>query len=245
MADPLLSLRAIEKSYWRGAHELQVLTNATLIVNAGEMVAVWGRRGAGKTTLLRIAAGLETPDRGCVLFENCDLETLTWTRRASLRHADIGWVRRGGPRSELCVLTYVALPLMGASKRQDALRRAQETLEKVGVADCSEEPWERISDGERALVSIAHGIVRSPKLLLVDDPTASLGISERETITELLRSLAVDHGIGVLMSSPDMPAMMSAHQIHTLSGGRLLAPPINLDGAGAPVIDLPTGRRLA
>jgi ABC-type lipoprotein export system ATPase subunit len=225
MAKPLLSLQAIGKSYWRGPRELRVLRSATLDVHACEMVAVWGKRGAGKTTLLRIAAGLERPDGGRVLFEDRDLSALSETARTSLRHTEIGWVRRNGPRSDLRVLSYVALPLMGQSKRQDALRRANETLVMVGAAACAEERWERISDGERTLVSIAHGIVRRPKLLLIDDPTASLGTYERETVIELLRSLAVDQGMGVLMSAPDMPTMMSSHQIRTLSSGRLLAPP--------------------
>lgn len=244
MAEPLLLLQAIEKSYWRGVRELRVLRGATLEVRAREVAAVWGRRGSGKTTLLRIAAGLETPDDGLVLFKGRDLGTLSPTERTSLRHTEIGWVRRGGPRSELRVLSYVALPLMGQSKRNDALRRAGEALVRVGVADCAEQRWECISDGERALVSIAHGIVRSPKLLLVDDPTAGLGTCEREMVTELLRSLAVDQGMGVLMSAPDMPTMMSSHQIRTLSGGRLLAPPEDPD-EDRNVIDFPTGRRLA
>ena len=58
MADCLLSLDAVSKSYWRGPIEVRVLTGASLDVNVGEFVAVWGKRGAGKTTLLRIAAGL-------------------------------------------------------------------------------------------------------------------------------------------------------------------------------------------
>jgi ABC-type lipoprotein export system ATPase subunit len=245
MAKPLLSLQAIGKSYWRGPRELRVLANATLEVHAGEMVAVWGKRGAGKTTLLRIAAGLERPDDGRVLFEDRDLGALSETARAAMRHTEIGWVRPSGPRSELRVLNYVALPLMGQNKRHDALRRAAEALTRVGVTECAEERWECISDGERALVSIAHGIVRQPKLLLVDDSTASLGMYERETITELLRSLAVDQGMGVLMSAPDMPTMMSSHQIRTLSGGRLLAPPQDPGERDDHLIDFPRGKQPA
>jgi ABC-type lipoprotein export system ATPase subunit len=245
MAKPLLSLRAVRKSYRRGPHELRVLRNATLDVCASEFVAVWGKRGAGKTTLLRIAAGLESADGGRVLFVGRDLAVLSESERTSLRHTEIGWVRRAGPRSELRVLDYVALPLMAHNNRHEALRRASATLARVGVQECGEQHWDRISDGERALVSVAHGIVRSPKLLLIDDPTASLGTSERERITKLLRSLAVDQAMGVLMSTPDMPTMMSAHRIRTLSGGRLLAPPEDTPERSAHVIDFPTDRQSA
>ncbi len=225
MAGPLLSLQGVGKSYWRGAHELRVLVDVTLDVHAGRLVAVWGRRGAGKTTLLKIAAGLESPDSGRVLFEGRDIGAFSERERTALRHADIGWVRRAGPRSELPMIDYVALPLMARTSRHDALRRASAVLARVGVPDCAKLRWECISDGERALVSIAHGIVRSPRLLLVDDPTASLGMCERERVTELLRSLAVQQRMGVLMGAPDMPTMMSSHQIRSLSGGRLLVPP--------------------
>jgi lipoprotein-releasing system ATP-binding protein len=244
VAEPLLSLRGVGKSYWRGLHELCVLTDATLDVHPGELVAVWGKRGAGKTTLLKIAAGLETPDSGRVLFGGRDMAALSEAGRTSLRHDAIGWVRRNGPRSGLRILNYVALPLMAQYGRNDALRRANETLVRVGVPDCAEQQWEHISDGERALVSIAHGIVRAPRLLLVDDPTASLGMREREAVTELLRTLATERGIGVLVSAPDMPTMMSSHQIRALSGGRLLAPPGD-DGDGGGVIRFPTSRQSA
>jgi ABC-type lipoprotein export system ATPase subunit len=245
VAGPLLSLQGIGKSYWRGLHELRVLTDATLDVHTGELVAVWGKRGAGKSTLLKIAAGLETPDRGQVLFKGRDIRALTETQRTSLRHSEIGWVRHAGPRSGLRILNYVALPLMAQSNRHEALRRANETLARVGVPDCVNQRWESISDGERALVSIAHGIVRAPSLLLVDDPTTSLGVRERETVTELLRTLAVEQSMGVLVSAQDMPTMMSSHQIRTLSGGRLLAPPDGPSDSHGHVIDFPAGRRSA
>jgi putative ABC transport system ATP-binding protein len=242
VAEPLLSLRGVAKSYWRGLHELRILTDVTLDVHAGEFVAVWGKRGAGKTTLLKIAAGLEMPDRGQVLFEGRDLARLSDAQRTSLRHDSIGWVRRSGPSSGLRIINYVALPLMVRDRRHDALRRAHETLVRVGVPDCAEQLWEHVSDGERALVSIAHGIVRSPRLLLVDDPTASLGIRERESVTELLRTLAVERRMGVLMSAPDIPTLMSSHQIRALSSGRLLAPP-NDRPDDARVVRFPAGRR--
>jgi lipoprotein-releasing system ATP-binding protein len=245
MAGPLLSLQRVSKSYWRGEHELCVLAEATLEVHAGQLVAVWGRRGAGKTTLLRIAAGLERPDSGRVLFEGRDLGALSKAQRIALRHTDIGWVRRAGPRSELPIIDYVALPLMTKSNRHDALRRAHETLARVGLPECGNQRWECISDGEQALVGIAHAIARSPKLLLVDDPTASLGVCERETVTELLRAIAVEQHMGVLMSAPDMPTMMSSHQIRTLSGGRLLAPPDRTSDERSSVIDRHASRRSA
>jgi ABC-type lipoprotein export system ATPase subunit len=225
MADALLRLEGVSKSYWRGPRELKVLNELSMEVRAGEFVVVWGKRGAGKTTLLRIAAGLETPDRGRVRFEDGDLASLSETQHASLMRERIGWMRRTGPQIELPMLDYVALPLLAAHRHREAYARAREALARVNVLDCAGQRWESLSDGERALVGLARGMVRTPSLLLADDPTTNLDVREREGVIELLRELAEERELGVLMSAPDMPEMMGAHRIGALSGGRLLAPP--------------------
>lgn len=244
MAGALLTLDAVSKSYWRGAHELRVLTGVSLDVYAGEFIVVWGRRGAGKTTLLKIAAGLECCDRGSVRFESRDLTGMSETEHARLMRERIGWVRRSGPRSELRMLDYVALPLLASLGHRSAYSQAREALARVGVSECATQAWASLSDGERALVGIARGIARAPSLLLVDDPSANLDVREREELIALLRHLAEDAGIGVLMAVPDMPDAMGAHRLWGLSGGRILAPP-DPPGRSGNVIDFPGTERSA
>lgn len=240
----MLSLRGIRKSYWRGAHELRVLVDISLEMSPGELVAVWGKRGAGKTTLLKIAAGLETPDGGSVSFRGRDLAGLQESQHARLMREQIGWVRRTGPRSGLTMLDYVALPLFVDNGQRRARARAYDALARVGMSECAGQRWESLSDGERALTGIAHGIVRCPRLLLIDDPTANLGVREREGVSGLLRSLADDEGLAVLMTAPGMPSAMGAGAIKVLSGGRLLEPPSE-PGPQANVIDFPGRARSA
>jgi ABC-type lipoprotein export system ATPase subunit len=244
MADALLSLEAVSKSYWRGTSEVRVLSDACLAIGAGEFIGVWGKRGAGKTTLLRIAAGLETPDRGLVRFDGEDLSTLSEGAHARLRRGEVGLVRRSGPRSELCMLDYVALPLLVEHGRRKANRLADRALQRVGMAQCAGQHWESLSDGERAFVAIAHGIARAPRLLLVDDPTANLDVREREEILLLLRALVGETSLAVLMTVPDMPTALGSHQLRALSGGRLITPspgPQDEDN----VIDFPGYQRSA
>jgi ABC-type lipoprotein export system ATPase subunit len=244
MREVLLSLDAVSKSYWRGPSEVQVLAGASLDVHSGELVAVWGKRGAGKTTLLRIAAGLETPDRGTVRFDRKDLSTLSESEQARLMREQMGWVGRAGPMSELAMIDYVALPLLMEHGQRGAHRRASEAMRRVGMSECAGQRWGSLSDGERVLVAIAHGIVRSPRLLLVDDPTANLGLREREEVLQLLRSLVEETNLAVLITVPDMPAAMRSDQLRALSAGRLLmpeAPPEYSDN----VIGFPGGERSA
>ncbi len=218
---PLLSLKALSKSYWRGDSEVRVLRDVTLDVRAGEFTAVWGTRGTGKTTLLKLAARLETPDGGVVRFSGIDLASLSAAQHARLMLERIGWVRRTGPKSDLRMLDYVALPLLVEHSRRQAYTRAGEALERVGVSAHARQRWESLCDGERALVGIAHGIARTPQLLVVDDPTANLDVVERERVTELLRTLAEEEGVAVLMAVPDLPAAMHAHEVLSLGAGRL------------------------
>jgi ABC-type multidrug transport system ATPase subunit len=218
----LLSLSHASKSYWRGPQETVVLTDVSLDVRNGEMVAVWGRRGSGKTTLLKVAAGLEPPDDGTVSFEGRDLSE----RRSGLAHVlsgGLGWVQRKGPQSEgMRMIEYVALPLLGRSSRRAALRQASAALDQVGVRDCARLRWDGLTDGERTLVSVAHGLVREPKLLIADDPTANLDLLQREEVIALLGSAAEQQGLGVLMTVPDMPEMLGAHRVGSLSEGGLI-----------------------
>jgi ABC-type lipoprotein export system ATPase subunit len=218
--------------------------DVSMEIAAGEFVAVWGKRGAGKTTLLKLAAGLEIPDSGSVCFEGRDLATMSEDGHARLRREQVGWVRRTGPRSDLSMLDYVALPLLMEHGQRRARSRAYDALVRVGMSQCAEQRWGSLSDGERALTGIAHGIVRRPRLLLIDDPTANLGVREREEVNELLRSLSGEEELAVLMTAPGMPAAMGTDEIKVLGGGRLLTPP-RQPAPQTNVIDFPSKERSA
>lgn len=245
MTPPLLSLEHVSKTYWRGPHELNVLRDVSLEVHAGDFMAVYGQRSAGKTTLLKVAAGVEPPDEGRACFDGQDLATLSRRRLAMLHRERIGWVRRTGPQSkDLRMLDYVALPLLSSRSQQVAHQQAKVAMAKVSVEECAFESWANLSDAERMSVVIAQAIVRGPQLLLVDDPTAGLDVLERERVVALLRATADESRIAVLMAVPDLPAMLRAHDVRSLSDGRLLAPDPPPGGRGV-VIDFPGGERSA
>lgn len=240
---PLLSLKGVRKSYWRGPHETVVLADVSLDVHAGEFVAVWGGRGAGKTTLTAVAAGLEAPERGAVCFDGCDLADMPGGG-AQLRHEEIGWVQRIGPQSSDMekVIDYVALPLLGKYSPRNARRYASVMLKRLGVSGCADEGWESLTDGERTLVALAHALVREPRLLVADDPTANLDLLQREEVTALLRRSADEQGMGVLITVRDMPHMAYAHRFGSLSDGCLT---MSREPADGNVIDFPDKQRLA
>lgn len=240
--DALLSLRGVSKSYWRGLREVKVLQDVSLDIHAGELVAVWGQSRSGKTTLLKLAAGLEDPDAGTVLVADRDLRKLTSAQFARVLGKQIGWAKPTGPpeNSGMRIRDYVAMPLLRSHGHREAQRLAAGALEKVGVPECAEQQWGNLADSEQALVAIAHALVRKPRVLLVDDQTTSLDDLQREEVMELLRSLAEQQDMGVLVTVPDMAEMVCAHRFRSLSSGRLLAPadPPKKDGGGE-LIDFP------
>lgn len=236
---PLLELDGVSKSYWRGRHEVRVLDAVSFDVDPGELVALFGERASGKTTLLRIACGIEQPDGGAVRFAGRPLTSGRRSARVSGVPRGIGWMRRAGPSiPAMEMLDYVALPLLGVVNRREAHQRASGALVEVGAKELATAKWGDLSDAERTLVSLAQAAAHEPALLLADEPTASLTVAERETVLVLLRSAAEQRGTAILMTVPDVPEMLRAHRVMSLSDGELIRPTRH----GAEVIDFPLGR---
>ncbi|MBS1869102.1 MAG: ATP-binding cassette domain-containing protein [Actinobacteria bacterium] len=236
----LLSLDGVTKRYARGFREVEALAGIELDVEAGDFVAIWGGSRSGKTTLLRIAAGIEPPDGGRVVFDGHDLGTLARKARARLLLTDIGCVWQTGRITRgLSVLDHVALPRFKERSHAQARREAHDVLERVGVAQCAHARWHELSDGERTRVALAHALIRRPRLLLADEPTANLNMIEREQVLGVLRSVAEEAGVAIVMTAPDAPNLLQSHRLMALDAGRLIKPRSEQRGT---LIDFPGSR---
>ncbi len=233
----LLSLDAVTKRYARGYREVEALADVTLDVEPGDFVAIWGGSRSGKTTLLRLAAGIERPDGGRVMFDGRDLAALSRRARARMLLNDIGCVWQTGRITRgLSVLDHVALPRFKHRTHAQARGEAHDVLERVGVAQCAHVRWHELSDGERTRVALAHALIRRPRLLLADEPTANLNMIEREQVLSVLRSVAEEAGVAIVMTAPDAPNLLQSHRLMSLDGGRLIKPRSEQRGA---LIDFP------
>ncbi len=243
MEAPLLALREVSLTFRRGPRRVvRVLERASLDVHAGELVAVLASRGEGKTSLLRVAAGIERPEGGEVLFKGRDLWTLSDRRRSELLRHELGFAELLGPDIELPALTHVAFPLLPNVRNGPAYERASGMLDRMGLRELADQPWTDLADSERALVALAQSLVRKPDLLLVDNLTATLGIRETEELGRLLRSIAEEDGLTVLMCVSDAEASTWCDRVATLGDGRLMAPPPKEPGReGGVVVDFPSG----
>ena len=241
-----MGLRGVWLSYPRGRrHVVRVLVDVSLEVHPGEVVAVLAQRAQGKSSLLRVAAGIERPDRGSVLFAGEDIwrgvETHGRRVRISRRRsrplkAPVALVRPAPTDVDVPVLEGIALPLTGIHTGRQARELAVRSLEDVGVGECAARRWSDLSDCERARVALAQGISRDPRVLLVDDLTATLDLGDTEDIAMLLHSLAAARGFGVLLGVGNARATRWSERVATLAGGELLLEPA---GSAAPTIVYP------
>lgn len=223
MMDDVLLVSEVSKAYWRGGRPLDVFTDVSLHVPPGAIVAVVGERHEGKTTLLKIAAGIEVPDRGRVLFGERDLWKLSVRERERLWGEEIAWTSRARPGLDWEMRDYVGLALaMGRSRGRRSVRaRAVATLKRVGAEECAEQCWAELSDWQRTLVGLARGIASRPRLLVIDDLFDGLGISKMQAAGELLESLVQEFDCGVLMSASGMEAALMADAVWLFGSGRL------------------------
>jgi predicted ABC-type transport system involved in lysophospholipase L1 biosynthesis ATPase subunit len=220
----LLSFRNVSVSVRDGPREVPVLEEVSFEIDAGDYVGLWSGRRTGKSTLLRLAAGVEVPDSGEILFDGADLVEMSKDRRAHLR-------RRGGialaladwsPAESRPVVEHVAFPLAACGVSfHDAERVARRTLKRVGAADVEDIAMNRLKLSERVRVELARALVREPRLLLVDEPAVLASPREGRELYELLRSLGRDRSLAVVVASEQSAAIEGAPRVFTLSGGRI------------------------
>jgi lipoprotein-releasing system ATP-binding protein len=222
---PLLSLQAAWLSFARGRrHRVRVLADVSLELDAGEVVAVVAQRAQGKTSLLRVAAGMQRLDRGHVLIGGQDVWAVSDRRRSRLLRGEVALIGRTPPQLDIPVLTGIALPLLSAHGRRGAYARAKQALVDLDASECARQHWGALADWERALVALAGGIAREPRLLLVDDLAATLGLGERDEIAGRLRTLASERGVAVLSCADDAGLTSGSDRVASLADGALVAP---------------------
>ncbi|HEX3391717.1 MAG TPA: ATP-binding cassette domain-containing protein [Solirubrobacteraceae bacterium] len=228
----LLSLQGVSKGYGEGAAAHPVLRELSLSVQPGELVVVWGMRGSGRSTLMRVAAGIEPPDAGVVLFDGHDLAR----RGERLLGGGIGYCQRtlrfgdGQSALEHAMVGLLSRWVPPAGARARALR----ALERAGAAHCASMRRHKLTSAEAVRVALARTLALEPRVLVIDEPVKGVDLAERDGILALLRSLA-DEGIAVLACTGESTGLSEADRAFVLGAGELRgAPPAHV----APVLPL-------
>ena len=225
LPQPVIHLRDVRKAFGGPAQRVEVLRGVDLEVDPGELVALIGRSGSGKSTLLNVIAGLEPPDGGTVRIEGVDLGRLDDRRRTVFRRDRIGIVFQAfNLIPVLSALDNVALPARLAGAGAEAVRRARELLERVGLEGRADAFPDELSGGEQQRVATARALVNRPAVVLADEPTGNLDAESAERTLALLAGLAGEDGRTVLLATHDPAAAARAGRVLALEDGRVAGP---------------------
>ena len=219
--DALVQVSEAIKSYQGGGQP--ALDRVTLAVAAGEAVAVMGPSGSGKSTLLNLLAGLDKPSSGTITVAGQQIGTLSETRLARYRRAQVGMIFQFfNLLEDLTVADNVLLPaqLAGTPRRQ-ARARTGELLAKLGIDRYRNTYPGRLSGGERQRVAIARALVNRPAVLLADEPTGAVDSATGEEIGELLLELNSSGQTLIMVTHNPELADRYTHRTIALADGRL------------------------
>lgn len=187
----LIELKNIYKCYPLDGFELEILTNISLKINAGEFVAIIGPSGSGKSTLMNILGCLDSPTSGHYILDGQNVEHLNHDQLAEIRNQQIGFVFQGfNLLSRTSALENVELPMVYSSIPSDERkRRAEEALEKVGLKDRMQHLPNQLSGGQQQRVAIARAIVNQAPIIFADEPTGNLDTKMSVEIMSLFSKL--------------------------------------------------------
>jgi putative ABC transport system ATP-binding protein len=218
-----LELRRLTKHYGDGPSVIRAVDDVSLVVEPGELLALYGPSGSGKTTLLLLCAGLLVPDSGTVRFDGLDVSAMTGRAGARYRREQVGFVFQSFHlMAGACALDNAALKLLaGGCSLTEARASARPWLERVGLASRETHTPEALSSGERQRVAIARALVNEPSLLLADEPTGNLDSKRSREILKLLADICHERRIPGLLVTHDPQAIAFADRVHTLRDGSI------------------------
>lgn len=221
MADALIELIDVSKSYRRDTLEIPVLQNISMTVPEGEFLALMGPSGSGKTTLLNLIAGIDRPTGGTLRVAGTELGGLTESELARWRSRTIGFIFQFyNLLPVLTALENVELPLLLTPlAKQERREHAAVALELVGLADRIHHYPKQLSGGQEQRVAIARAIVTDPPLLVADEPTGDLDRTSAEEIMNLLGRLNAEYGKTIVMVTHDPRAAERAKAVRNLDKG--------------------------
>ena len=213
----MIEIQGITKSFG----ELQVLKGIDLIINKGEVVSIVGPSGAGKTTLLQIMGTLDKADAGTVVINGVEVGKLKEKELSAFRNKQIGFVFQFHQLlPEFTALENVMIPaLIAGTSSGEAMRRAKDTLEMMGLAERASHKPAELSGGEKQRVAVARALINHPAIIFADEPSGSLDSKNKEELHQLFFDLREKLGqTFVIVTHDEGLAQLTDRTIHMVDG---------------------------
>ncbi len=228
MAEPIIRLDHVTRTYRVGDIDVHALRDVTLTVNAGEFVAIMGASGSGKSTLMAVLGCLDRPSSGSYFFEGADVANFSEPERARLRSERLGFVFQSfNLLSRTSALENVALPLFyaasGPAGTASRVERARASLKLLGLSDRERNTPGQLSGGQQQRVAIARALINAPGLLLADEPTGNLDTRTSHEIMETLLRLNREQGVTIIVVTHEADIAAYADRTLTMRDGQVVA----------------------
>jgi len=182
----MIELRGVSKTVQSGDHPLTILHPLDFSIASGQFVAIVGPSGSGKSTLLGLLAGLDAPTTGQIIIDDTDITRLTEDGLARLRGEKIGFVFQFFHLvPSLTAFENILVP-MEIARRRDAVSRARQLLDEVGLSQRGHHYPSQLSGGEQQRVAIARALANDPPIMLADEPTGNLDSVTGRHVLDLL-----------------------------------------------------------
>ena len=215
----IISFSHVSKKY---AGDVTALSEISLDINEGELVFLTGPSGAGKSTLLKLIAGMEKPSGGMLQVSGQDMRKLNRTTLPFLRRKLGLIMQQQRLLNDRNVLANVMLPLIiSGATTQEAKERATVALERVGMLGKAQALPKALSGGEQQRVSIARAVVHKPRIILADEPTATLDRENGRMVLDMIEAFN-RAGVTCVISTHDDRLLQDADRIVQLTQGKLI-----------------------
>lgn len=226
----LVEIRDVTKHYHKGGQTIKPLDGVTLDIETGEFISLMGASGTGKSTLLNVVASIDKPDEGTVKIDGVEITTMSRTRLAKWRAANIGYIFQ--THNLIPVLTAyenVEMPLLLLPlNRKERRKRIEIALGAVDLLDRADHYPRQLSGGQEQRAGIARAIVANPKVVVADEPTGDLDPETSDQILGLLKRLNRELDTTLLMVTHDAEAAMIADRQFKLIAGELVEQGVSL-----------------
>ena len=223
MNAPVIELRGVRKTYRLGEHVIPALQGVDLAVQPGELLALTGPSGSGKSTILNLCGLIDSPDAGDIVLGGQSVVALDETRRTLLRRDALGFVFQSfNLVPVMTVAENVDYPLflagVPAAERRD---RVAAQLAAVGLADHAHHRPDALSGGQRQRVAIARALIKRPRLVIADEPTASLDSHTADQVLDLMRERCHAEGAAFVIATHDSRLTRRCDRVVALLDGRI------------------------
>lgn len=221
---PVLALRGVHKSYRLGQHTVSALRGVDLDLYPGEMLALTGPSGSGKSTLLNLAGLIDQADEGDVRLLGQPVRALSESALTLLRRDAIGFIFQGfNLVPVMTVADNVDYPLFLAGVPAPERReRVAQALQSVGLHEHAHHRPDALSGGQRQRVAVARALVKSPRLVIADEPTASLDSRTADQVLDLMRERGHAQGAAFLIATHDSRLLGRCDRVVALLDGRIV-----------------------